>query len=221
MKTETADRAVDEGATAATRARYDRLARFYDLMERGAERRLSPYRTVLWQRVQGQRVLEVGVGTGKNMAYYPPGLTVTAVDLSSRMLEKARARARREGVTVDLREADAQALPFTSASFDTVAAACLFCSVPDPVPGLSEMRRVLKPGGQLILLEHVLSCRPILRALMSFANPLVVRLMGANVHRETVENVWRAGFRDVRAEDLWLDIAKLIEDRAPGIGAVS
>ena len=201
--------AIDPQATAATRARYDRIARFYDRMERSNE-----WRAALWRRVRGSRVLEVGVGTGKNMPYYPQSVTMTAVDLSPCMLEHAQARARCEGSAVDLREADAQGLPFPDASFDTVLATCVFCSVPDPLLGLSELRRVLVPGGQLLLLEHVLSRRLLLRPLMQLANPLVVRLMGANINRETVQNVRRAGFEDIDVETLWLDIFKLIEARA-------
>ena len=207
---------IDSQATARTRARYDRNAPLYDLMQRGAERRLGRYRPGLWRRVQGPRVLEVGVGTGRNMPFYPDQMAVTAVDLSPRMLERARVRAERLGLAVDLREADAQALPFPAASFDTVIATCVFCSVPDPVLGLCEIRRVLVPGGQLLLLEHVLSKRLRLRRFMQLANPLVVRMCGANIDRETVENVGRAGFTDMRIDALWLDILKQIEARAPG-----
>ncbi len=207
---------IDSQATARTRARYDRNAPLYDLMQRGAERRLGRYRPGLWQRVQGPRVLEVGVGTGRNMPFYPDQMAVTAIDLSPRMLERARVRAERLGLAVDLREADAQALPFPAASFDTVVATCVFCSVPDPVLGLCEIRRVLVPDGQLLLLEHVLSKRPWLWRFMQLANPLVVRMCGANIDRETVENVGRAGFTDMRVDALWLDILKQIEARAPG-----
>jgi ubiquinone/menaquinone biosynthesis C-methylase UbiE len=207
---------IDSKATARTRARYDRNAPLYDLMQRGAERRLGRYRPDLWRRVQGTRALEVGVGTGRNMPFYPDQMAVTAVDLSPRMLERARVRAERLGLAVDLREADAQALPFPAASFDTVIATCVFCSVPDPVLGLCEIRRVLVPGGQLLLLEHVLSKRPRLRRFMQIANPLVVRMCGANIDRETVENVGRAGFRDIHVDALWLDILKRIEAQAPG-----
>lgn len=206
---------ADTRATSATRARYNRLAPFYDLMERGGEGRFGAWREMLWRRVAGPRVLEVGVGTGRNMPYYPRGMAITGVDLAPRMLERARARAAREGVAVDLREADAQALPFPDASFETVVATCVLCSIPDPVQGLREMRRVLVPGGQLLTLDHVLSHKPLLGSLMRAVNPLVVRLMGANIDRETVDNVHRAGFVDVEVDTLWLDIMKLIEARAP------
>lgn len=152
----------------------------------------------LWQWVRGPRLLEVGVGTGGNFPYYPAGSQITAVDLSPRMLQRARSRAARAGVQVGLCEADAQALPFPNASFDTVVATCVFCSVPDPVLGLREIRRVLAPGGQLLTLDHVLSRRPLRRPLLRLTNPLVARLIGANIDRETVENVRRAGFVDIR-----------------------
>lgn len=206
---------IDKRATATTRARYDRFAPFYDLMQGGSDRTFGPWRAALWARARGPRVLEVGVGTGKAMPYYPRGAAITAIDLSPRMLERARARAAREGVAVELREADAQLLPFPDGSFDTVVTACVFCSVPDPVLGLHEVRRVLVPGGQLLMLEHVLSHRPVLRRVMHLANPLVVRLMGANIDRGTIENVRRAGFVNLHVEDLWLDIMKLIEAQTP------
>jgi ubiquinone/menaquinone biosynthesis C-methylase UbiE len=209
---------LDARATATTRARYDRNARFYDLMERGNERRFAPWRAALWGRVAGPRVLEVGVGTGRNLPLYPPGMAITAIDLSPRMLARARERARQLGIRADLREADVQALPFPDASFDTAIATCVFCSVPDPVLGLRELRRVLVPGGQLLLLEHVLSGRPRLRPLMRALNPLVVRTMGANIDRETVENIRRAEFADFRAEDKLLDIVKIISARSPEDG---
>ena len=138
---------------------------------------------------------------------------------SPRMLEQARTHAAQHHIGVDLREADVQALPFPNASFDTVIATCVFCSVPDPLLGLCELRRVLVPGGQLLLLEHVLSHRPLLRRVMNLLNPLVVRRMGANVNRQTIENVRRAGFAEVQVEDLWLDIVKRIEARTPGLTA--
>ena len=208
--------AVDLEKTARTRARYDRIARFYDLMERGSEKRFAPWRADLWKRVKGQRVLEVGVGTGKNIPCYPQNAQVTAIDLSPRMLERARKLAAARATLVNLREADVQALPCPSAEFDTVVATFVFCSVPDPILGLTELRRVLKPGGQLLLLEHVLSRHALLGLAMQALNPMVVRMMGANINRETDSNVRAAGYVGIQAEDLWLDIVKRIEARSPG-----
>src|SRR5262245_48136865 len=213
--------AIDPRATAVTRSRYDRNARLYDVMTRGSERLLAPGRTALWQHVRGLRVLEVGVGTGKSMPYYPAGMTITAIDLSPRMLEQAQWHAAEHHIIVDLREADVQALPFPDASFDTAIASCVFCSVPDPLLGLRELRRVLVPGGQLLLLEHVQSHRPLLGSIMRTVNPLVVRMMGANINRETVENVRHAGFAELQVENLWLDIVKRIEARTPGLAAAA
>lgn len=206
---------VDPQATARTRARYDRIARFYDRLEYLAEQRYSPWRVDLWQRVRGPRVLEVGVGTGRNLLYYPQGMTITGIDLSPRMLAYARTLAQQLNIDADFYEADAQALPFPAASFDTAIATFVFCSVPNPVLGLCELRRVLAPSGQLLLLEHVLSGKRVLRPLMQALNPLIVRMMGANINRETVENVRRAGFVELHIEDRGLDIFKLIEARAP------
>lgn len=185
-------------------------------MQRLNERRFAPHRAALWGRVQGPRVLEVGVGTGMNIPLYPRGMRITAIDLSSRMLERARKRVQVDA-SVELLEADVQDLPFPDAHFDTVVATFVFCSVPDPILGLRELKRVLVPGGKLLLMEHVLSTRPVLRRIMRLLNPMVRPMMGANIDRETVENVLRAGLVELQVKDLGpLDIVKEIAVRAPG-----
>ena len=208
--------ATDEQRAADTvRRRYNRGARTYDLMqalnERVAFRRL---RDALWRRAPANGdLLEIGVGTGVNLSHYPPGVRATAIDISEKMLERAKARAGREHVDADLRLMDAQHLAFPDASFDAVVATCVFCSVPDPVAGLREARRVLRPGGRLLLLEHVRSGCPVGGRVMDVLNPVVVRMAGANINRRTVENVRAAGFDQLDVSSHMLGIVKLIEAR--------
>jgi ubiquinone/menaquinone biosynthesis C-methylase UbiE len=163
-----------------------------------------------------QHVLELGVGTGKNDSYYPPGVDVTAIDISEKMLAHARRRAERQQSRVTLMVGDAQALSFGDASFDTVVSTFVFCSVPDPIAGLEEAGRVLVPGGRLLLLEHVLSEKRVLRQMMRLLDPVTVRIWGAHINRDTVENVRAAGFEDIQAKNLSLDVVRAISARAPG-----
>jgi len=151
------------------------------------------------------------VGTGKSIACYPSAASVIAVDVSPRMLERARRRARRLGRDVELVLADAGRLPYADASFDCVVATFLLCSVPDPEAVLREARRLLRPGGRLLLVEHVLSEKPLLRPLMRLLDPVVFHLWGAHVDRETQKSVERAGFARVATRDLSLDVVKRIE----------
>lgn len=193
------------------RRRYDRIARAYDLLG-GLDLLLTRrWREALWSKVEGKRVLEVGVGTGINFPFYPRDAHVTGIDIAPKMLAAARKRAARTGASVDLELGDVQALQFPTASFDTVIATFVFCSVPDPVLGLRELRRVLRPHGRLLLLEHVVSARPRLARLMRSVDPLMARLSGAHIARDTVLNVERAGFADVTARPMLLDLVQLIE----------
>ncbi len=202
-------------ATNSVRRRYDRIAPVYDLMERVmGPRSLHRWRSQLWSRITGGHVLEVGVGTGKNMPYYPQDALVTAVDLSPRMLSRAARRARKLGIPVSLSLMNAEALAFPDSTFDYVVATFVFCSVPDPVAGLRELGRVSRPEGTILLLEHVRIDRPLIGRLMDITNPLAVRITGANINRRTVENVRLAGLSLVSVEDLSpMGLVKLITAR--------
>ncbi len=206
-KDQKADRAAQ-----TVRSRYNRVARVYDIEQLFEEPLVfGRLRKALWADAPATgSILEVGVGTGVNMRHYPPGARMTAIDISDRMLEKARARAERAHITVDLRLMDAQHLDFADGMFDAVVATCVFCSVPDPVAGLREVLRVLKPGGKALLLEHVRSSNPVMGTMMDLMNPIAVRLSGANINRRTVENVRAAGFTALDVESHMLGMIKTI-----------
>ena len=201
-------------AAEATRKTYDRIAPVYDLMESLVERsRYSKWRKILWSKVDGNKILEVGVGTGKNFPYYPNNGEITAIDFSEKMLARARQRAEKQKVGVHLQYMDVQNLEFQDNTFDSIAASFVFCSVPDPVRGLMELKRVCKPGGKVVLLEHVLSANRVLIWLMNLINPIVVRAMGPNINRRTVDNVIKSGLTVEQVTDLAAGIFKLIEAR--------
>ena len=203
-----------DAATDLARRRYNRIAPVYDLLEGLVERsRYRQWRQLLWSKVTGKRVLEVGVGTGKNFPYYPAEAEVTAIDFSEKMLARAREKARKQKVMVNLLPMDVQKMEFPDNSYDTVVATFVFCSVPDSIKGLMEVERVCQPGGKVLLLEHVLSANRVLAWLMNVVNPVVVRVMGPNINRRTVENVVKSGLIVEKVTNLAAGIFKLIEAR--------
>lgn len=192
-------------ATDVIRKRYNRTALFYDCMDIMIS---DEIRAQVISHARG-KVLEVGVGTGKNFRFYPRDCDVTGIDFSPGMLAKAKKRA--QGLpNIALHEMDVQDLGFPDNSFDTIIATCVFCSVPDPVKGFQELRRVCKPDGQMVFLEHVRSSKKFMGLLMDFFNPLVVRVIGANINRETLDNIKKAGIDLLQVDSVGLEILKLI-----------
>jgi phosphatidylethanolamine/phosphatidyl-N-methylethanolamine N-methyltransferase len=188
-KADAADEAVS-GTDAASRALsvtavendfvegvYDKLAKVYDLTFGPT---LHPGRLQAIQRMNiqpGERVLEVGVGTGINLSLYPKQCSVIGIDFSSSMLEKARERAARKGIrNVRLLQMDAADLKFADDSFDIVYAPYLISVVPDPVKVAQEMRRVCRPGGRIIFLNHFLSPNPILSRIERLISPFTIHI---------------------------------------------
>ena len=156
---------------------YDKLAKVYDLTFGPT---LHPGRLQAIQRMNiqpGERVLEVGVGTGINLSLYPRQATVTGIDFSSSMLEKARERAARKGLrSMRLLQMDAADLKFADDSFDIVYAPYLISVVPDPVKVAKEMRRVCRPGGRIIFLNHFLSPNLVLSRMERMISPFTIHI---------------------------------------------
>jgi ubiquinone/menaquinone biosynthesis C-methylase UbiE len=151
------------------------------------------------------------------MAYYPPGALVTAVDRNECMLERARQRAQASGLDVDLRVMDAQHLDFPDSSFDSAVATLVFCSVSDPVLGLRELGRVVKPGGRIYLIEHMRSDAPWLGRLIDGLDWVLAHFSEERFARRTVDNVRLAGLHIERVQNLWwTGIVRLIV-ASPGV----
>jgi ubiquinone/menaquinone biosynthesis C-methylase UbiE len=178
---------------------FDGTASIYDIAVAPLELAgLSRLRQRLVAEAHGA-VLEIGAGTGVNFSHYAEGTRVFALDESREMLSTARKRPCRACATVT--QADAQSLPFSSHTFQTVIGTLVFCSIPDPTRALTEIRRVLQSGGTLLLLEHTRGHHPIAAALTDLLNPVWFSLNGScHLNRQTARSVAEAGFHVTRLE---------------------
>jgi len=197
-------------STLALKKRLDQVDLYDTVMKRADDAGFRGRRRALVSGLRGD-VLEIGCGTGMMFEHYGAGARVRALEIDDAFRERARAQA--EGRDVEIVSGDAQALAFPDASFDAVVACLVFCSIPDARRALAEARRVLRPGGELRLVEHVVSDRAIPRALMHVADPIWLHLneQGCHMNRDTLATV-RAVFGEV-------DVTERFQVFAPGLPA--
>lgn len=198
----------------ATREKWDSAAALFDLMGGfGPEKRWRPHKLRLFSSMEG-KILFLAVGTGLDIGCFPEGRDITGIDISPKMLEKAKPRVEAYPGPMTARLLDVHHMDFADASFDQVYTSCTFCSVPEPVKGLAALKRVLKPGGTLRMFEHTGSaCFPFSLMLDAF-NPLC-RSLGPELNRDTVANVRAAGFNVRKVNNVFLDVVKTIEATVP------
>jgi len=175
--------------TTTVKKKYDRIATIFDLVDHMI---LPSWRKKLLKNLEGY-ILEVGVGTGANLRYYNENAHVVGIDFSRNMLRKAKEKVHETAAKVELIEMDIQNMDFPDHMFDYVVSTCVFCSVPNPVVGLREIRRVVKPKGKILMLEHMRSENRFTGKILDIVNPLATFVSGVNVNRETVKNIENAG----------------------------
>jgi ubiquinone/menaquinone biosynthesis C-methylase UbiE len=195
-----------------TLERYQRIAPLYDLLdipfERGRYQRLRP---LLFEGLSG-RILDAGVGTGRNMPFYPPGAEIVGIDLSPAMLARAERRRAELAAQVDLKLMDVTHLEFADESFDAAVATFLFCVLPEPlqIPALEELGRVVKRGGDIRLLEYQRPRLPMRRFIARLWEPWMHFAYGAGFDRRTEEHVPEAGLEVVESRFVYDELLKLL-----------
>lgn len=198
------------------RRSWDRQAASYDRELAFSERHFFPgTRPWLCGQAVGE-TLEVAIGTGLNLEHYPRQVPLTGVDWSDGMLAGARQRARDLDRDVDLRQADARDLPFADASFDTVVSTFSLCAIPDPRQALDEMDRVLRPGGLLLLADHVASSWWPVRGLQGVVEWITVPMWGEHQRRRPLPIVEAMGYTVERHDRFRLGIFERFAARKPG-----
>jgi ubiquinone/menaquinone biosynthesis C-methylase UbiE len=183
-------------------AETDRVRRIQDKAAPKYDRTMGRWEKVLFgggrewvcSRARGD-VLEIAIGTGRNLPHYPADVRLTAIELSPEMLSIARKRAGDLGREVDLREGNAEALDFLDASFDTVVCTFALCTIPDDRKAVAEAKRVLRPGGRLVAIEHVGSPVRVVRAAERLLEPLTLRFEADHLTREPLDHLEAEGFK--------------------------
>jgi ubiquinone/menaquinone biosynthesis C-methylase UbiE len=202
--------------------RAQRLRRYWDKHARNYDRQMAFWERRLFgdgrQWVCGQatgEVLEVAIGTGRNLPYYPQGIRLTGIEFSPAMVDLARRQAQQLDVEVDLRLGDAQALDLPDDSFDTVVCTLSLCAIPDQRQAVAEMRRVLRPGGRLLLLDHVAAAPRWVRAIQWLLEQVTIPLGEEHLLRRPLLQVQAEGFQIERAEQSKLGIVERLVARKP------
>jgi ubiquinone/menaquinone biosynthesis C-methylase UbiE len=199
-------------------SRYQRIAPFYDLLDLPFElARYRGIRPLMFAGLSG-RILEAGVGTGRNLPFYPPGSEVVGIDLSPAMLARAARRQASSAANVTLRQMDVTSLALADDSFDAAIATFLFCVLPDAlqVPALSELGRVVKAGGLIRLLEYTRPRTAHRRIITRLWEPWIHWAYGAGFDRRTEQHVPEAGLELVESRLVVDEVIKLITARVPG-----
>jgi ubiquinone/menaquinone biosynthesis C-methylase UbiE len=199
-----------------TLARYQRIAPLYDILDLPFERgRYSALRPMLFHNLNG-RLLDAGVGTGRNCAFYPPEAVVSGVDTSAAMLARASRRCPTLAASGRLYRMDVTSLEFPTGSFDAAVASFLFCVLPDRLqePALRELGRVVRPGGLIRLLEYVRPRGTIRRVVSRLWQPWMSWAYGASFDRQTEKYVPAAGLELIESRYVVADLIKLLTVRA-------
>jgi ubiquinone/menaquinone biosynthesis C-methylase UbiE len=201
--------------TQRLRRYWDNHARSYDRQMAFWERRLfADGRHWVCAQATGE-VLEVAIGTGRNLPLYPDGIHLTGIDFSPQMLHLAQRRAEQLGHQVDLRLGDAQALDLPDASFDTVVCTLSLCAIPDQQRAIAEMKRVLRPGGRLLLLDHVAAASRLGRAIQWLLERITIPLGGEHLRRRPLLLVRAAGLQIEQRQRSKLGIVERLAARRP------
>jgi len=188
---------------------YDGVARVFDLLRGGDMRRWGPDQRTLFKNLKG-KVLYIGIGTGQEIVNFPPGLDITAIDLSHEMLKRSNQRVENYAGKIHRCQMDAESTAFADNSFDTVLTVCVLCTVKHPVLCLQEIKRVLKPSGELVMFEHVLSKNPVYAVILKLMSFITQYLEGTYLDRNTVANAEKAGFKIHSHKNVYLDIVKAL-----------
>ena len=159
--------------------------------------------------------LEIGIGRGRTLPFYPPDVHLSGIELSRVALEVAKSRANELGISANLRQGDAASLPYPDAHFDTVVFSFVLCTIPDDRRAVAEAVRVLRPGGRLILVEHVRSPNVVMRTIERLLEPITLRRMADHLLREPLDHLLAEGLGIELLERRWLGVIERIAARKP------